>query len=57
MQVDLPSDDVTGEMPDPLRRTLLKTPLGLGVFGLGGLGFGSSKAAAQESICLPPMRQ
>ena len=50
MKEDLPSDDVTGGMPCPLRRTLLKAPLGLGALGLGTLALGSSKAAAQASI-------
>jgi pimeloyl-ACP methyl ester carboxylesterase len=58
MKEDLPSDDVTGGTPDPLRRTLLQAAL-----GLGALGFGSAKAAAQASIVpsigvdLPPANE
>src|SRR5471032_1452968 len=49
MKQDVPSDDVTGGTPDPLRRTLLQAGL-----GLGGLGLGSAKAAAaQASIAQP----
>ena len=58
MKEDLPSDDVTGGTPDPLRRTLLQAAL-----GLGALGFGSAEAAAQASIVpsigvdLPPANE
>ena len=45
MKEDLPSDDVTGGTPDSLCRTLLQVAP-----GLGALGLGSAKAAAQVSI-------
>lgn len=58
MKEDLPSDDVTGGTPGPLRRTLLQAAP-----GLGALGLGSAKAAAQVSIApsiggdLPPANE
>src|ERR1700730_1673146 len=58
MKEDLPSDDVTGGTPDPLRRTLLQAAL-----SLGARGFGSAEAAAQVSIVpsigvdLPPANE
>lgn len=54
MKEDIPSDDVTGGTPAPLRRTLLQASL-----GLGALGFGSAKASIVPSIGvdLPPANE
>jgi len=48
MKEDLPSGDATGATPDPFRRTLMQAAL-----GVGALGFGSARAAAQASTVLP----